>query len=61
MVPACCHLLPMVQVSMVMVLAMECLMQDGAFHGFAEALVEDSVEAEAGVAAEVGLVIGGRF
>jgi hypothetical protein len=43
------------------VLAMECLMQDGAFHGFAEALVEDSVEAEAGVAAEAGLVIGGRF
>jgi hypothetical protein len=59
----------MVQVSMVMVLAMVCLIAAGLVRGFAEALVlvealalaEVSVGAGAEAAAEVDLVIGGRF
>ena len=65
MVPACRRLRPMVQVYMVMEPAMECLMQDGAIHGFAEAsasvLAEVSVGAGAEVAAEADWLIGGRF
>ena len=63
MVPAHRHSGRMVQVRTVMGLAMVYLMLVGAIRGFAEALVlaEVSVEAEAGLAAEADLVIGGRF